>query len=175
MPWQSRGVSKYSSVPSITYLPGLIGNADSQLQHAQTGWKYRICGAERDEEKHCGIILITSSNSAISANTFPVHHFHLWRVHVNQSTTTFYLSVLGEPTGFFTAHQHNAAIRTSVGHEVHITWRYRRCDVRDDARSWYHSREVPGSIPGRTGHYHHVAAVGKLLTLNCFGGGTKRV
>jgi hypothetical protein len=34
-------------------------------------------------------------------------------------------------------------------------------------------REFPGSIPGLIGHghYHHVAAVGKLITINCLGGG----
>ncbi len=29
-------------------------------------------------------------------------------------------------------------------------------------------------VLGLTGHYHHVAALGKLLTLNCLGGGTKQ-
>ena len=35
---------------------------------------------------------------------------------------------------------------------------------------WLQGRQVSGSIPGLTLNYHHVAAVGKLLTLYCLGG-----
>ena len=35
-----------------------------------------------------------------------------------------------------------------------------------------HGREVSGSISDLTEHYHHLAAVGNLLTLNWLGGGT---